>query len=184
MITIKGFNFNIQAKIFTGYFMILICLVLSLLIVINRMTVLQDEVDFVSQHDIEVTDLANQIQKNVLEMESGMRGYVITGDEEYLESYNLGNRSWLDNYNKLYSLLAENGNQQRHLEKIKPMILNWITQFWRIYHQSKKGNNISALNEFFEKKTGKKNIDEIRTQFDSFLADEKKLTAERIDQAQ
>src|SRR4051794_34291391 len=107
--------------------MILICLVLSLLMVMNRMTDLQNEVDYVSQHDIEVTDLANKIQKNILEMESGMRGYVIAGDEGYLESYNLGNRSWQDNYNKLYSLLEENGNQQRHLEKIKPMILNWIS---------------------------------------------------------
>ena len=107
--------------------MILICLVLSLLMVMNRMTDLQDEVDYVSQHDIEVTDLANKIQKNILEMETGMRGYVITGDEEYLESYHLGNRSWQDNYNKLHSLLEENGSQQRHLEKIKPMILNWIS---------------------------------------------------------
>ena len=75
----------------------------------NRMTVLQEEVDFVSQHDIEVHDLANKIQKNVLDMETGMRGYVITGDEEYLEPYHLASRSWLDNYNKLHSLLAENG---------------------------------------------------------------------------
>ena len=45
----------------------------------------------------------------------------------------------------------------------------------------KSENNVSALNEFFEKKTGKTHMDEIRTQFDSFLANEKKLTAERID---
>ena len=113
-------------------------MVLSLLMVMNRMTDLQEEVDYVSQHDIEVTDLANKIQKNILEMETGMRGYVIAGDEEYLESYHLGNRSWQDNYNKLHSLLEENGSQQRHLEKIKPMILNWITQFRRICHQSKR----------------------------------------------
>ena len=97
------------------------------------MTVLQNEVNFLSQHDIEVHDLANQIQKNVLDMETGMRGYVITGDEEYLEPYNLASRSWLDNYNKLHSLLADNGKQQRNLEEIKPLIMKWI-QFRRICH--------------------------------------------------
>src|SRR3954447_9075864 len=127
VITIKGFNYNIRAKIFTGYIIILICLVVSLLMVMNRMTDLQNEIDYVAQHDIEVNDLANQIQKNILEMETGMRGYVIAGDEEYLESYHLGNRSWQDNYNKLHSLLEESGSQQRHLEKIKPMIMDWIT---------------------------------------------------------
>ena len=145
------------------------------------MTDLQEEVDYVSQHDIEVNDLANKIQKNILEMETGMRGYVIAGDEEYLESYHLGNRSWQDNYNKLHSLLEENGSQQRHLEKINPMILNWITNSGEYVINQKNENNVSALNEFFEKKTGKNHMDEIRTQFDSFLANEKKMTAERID---
>ncbi len=156
-------------------------MVLSLLMVMNRMTDLQEEVDYVSQHDIEVNDLANKIQKNILEMETGMRGYVIAGDEEYLESYHLGNRSWQDNYNKLHSLLEENGSQQRHLEKINPMILNWVTNSGEYVINQKNENNVSALNEFFEKKTGKTHMDEIRTQFDSFLANEKKLTAERID---
>ena len=145
------------------------------------MTDLQEEVDYVSQHDIEVNDLANKIQKNILEMETGMRGYVIAGDEEYLESYHLGNRSWQDNYNKLHSLLEENGSQQRHLEKINPMILNWVTNSGEYVINQKSENNVSALNEFFEKKTGKNNMDEIRTQFDSFLENEKKLTTERID---
>ena len=156
-------------------------MVLSLLMVMNRMTDLQEEVDYVSQHDIEVNDLANKIQKNILEMETGMRGYVIAGDEEYLESYHLGNRSWQDNYNKLHSLLEENGSQQRHLEKINPMILNWVTNSGEYVINQKSENNVSALNEFFEKKTGKNHMDEIRTQFDSFLANEKKMTAERID---
>ena len=146
------------------------------------MTVLQNEVNFISEHDIEVHDLANQIQKNVLDMETGMRGYVITGDEEYLEPYNLASRSWLDNYNKLHSLLADNGRQQRNLEEIKPLIMNWITNSGEYVINQKKENNIAALNEHFENNTGKEITDQLRTQFDSFLAEEKKLTAERIDQ--
>ena len=146
------------------------------------MTVLQDEVNFISQHDIEVHDLANQIQKNVLDMETGMRGYVITGDEEYLEPYNLASRSWLDNYNKLHSLLADNGRQQRNLEEIKPLIMKWISSSGEYVINQKKENNIAALNEHFENNTGKEITDQLRTQFDSFLAEEKKVTAERIDQ--
>ncbi|MFK9091503.1 CHASE3 domain-containing protein [Bacillus salipaludis] len=177
---IKGWNYNIHAKIITGYLTILVCLVLALLIVINRMTALQNEVDFISKHDIEVHDLANQIQKNILDMETGMRGYVITGDVEYLEPYNLGSRSWPDNYNKLHSMLADNSRQQRNLEEIKPLILNWQASSGEYVINQKKANNETALNQYFEKKTGKKVTDQLRTQLDSFLANEKKLTAERI----
>ena len=145
------------------------------------MTVLQDEVSFISEHDIEVHDLANQIQKNVLDMETSMRGYMITGDEEYLEPYNSSSRSWLDNYNKLHSLLADNGRQQRNLEDIKPLIMNWITNSGEYVINHKKQNNIAALNEHFENNKGKEITDQLRTQFDSFIAEEKDLTAERID---
>src|SRR3954469_1210214 len=120
----KGLHFNIHTKIIAGYLFILVCLVVSLLIVMNRMSDMQKEVDYVTQHDMEVHNLANQIQKNVLDMETGMRGYVITGKEEYLEPYNTASRNWLDNFNKLHSLLANNGTQQRNLEEMKPLIMN------------------------------------------------------------
>ncbi|KLT15498.1 histidine kinase [Neobacillus vireti] len=166
----------------TGYLVILICLVLSLLIVINRMTVLQKEIDYVSEHDIEVHDLANQIQKNILDMETGMRGYVITGNDEYLEPYNLASRSWLNNYNKLYTLLTDNSRQQRNLEEMKPLILSWVTNSGEYVINSKKANNTAALDKHFSENTGKKLTDQLRTQFESFLANEKKITTERTKQ--
>lgn len=180
--TIKGWKYNIHAKIITGYVTILVCLVLSLLIVINRMTALQNEVNFISKHDIEVHDLANQIQKNILDMETGMRGFVITGDEEYLEPYHLASRSWLDNYNKLHSMLTDNGKQQRNLEEIKPLLLTWMEKSGEYVVNQKRANNTAALDEHFNKNTGKKMIDQLRTQLDSFLANEKQLTADRISQ--
>ncbi|MFO1445155.1 CHASE3 domain-containing protein [Bacillus sp. Bva_UNVM-123] len=164
-----------------GYLTILICLVLSLLFVINRMTDLQNEVNFLSKHDIEVHDLANKIQKNVLDMETGMRGYVITGDEAYLEPYNLASRSWQDNYNKLHSLLVENGMKQQNLEEIKSLIMKWISSSGDYVINQKKANNVSGLNEHFEKNIGKNITDQLRTQLDSFIADQKTMTADRVD---
>ncbi|MCM3570510.1 ATP-binding protein [Neobacillus mesonae] len=144
------------------------------------MTALQKEVDFVSQHDVEVHDLANQIQKNMLDMETGMRGFVITGDEQYLEPYNQANRSWLNNYNKLHSLLKENGNQQRTLDEMKPLIIDWITDFGEAAIQQKKAGDTTALNAQFKNHGEEKMMEQLRTQFTSFLAKEKQSTNERI----
>lgn len=144
------------------------------------MNYLQNEVNFLSQHDLEVHDLANKIQKNILDMETGMRGYVITGDEAYLEPYNLASRSWLDNYNKLHSMLGKNGKEQRNLEEMKPLILEWITDSGENVINEKKENNISNVNEHFMKNTGKNITDQLRIQLDSFIAEQKKLTTERV----
>ncbi|NYE05969.1 two-component system chemotaxis sensor kinase CheA [Bacillus niacini] len=177
----KGLHFNIHTKIIAGYVFILICLVVSLLIVMNRMSAMQKEVDFVTQHDMEVHNLANQIQKNVLDMETGMRGFVITGDEEYLEPYNTASKNWLDNYNTLHSLLADNGAQKRNLEEVKPLIMNWITNSGSYVITQKKASNQTALDEFFNNNKGKKMTDELRAHFDSFLENQKNLTNERVE---
>lgn len=143
---------------------------------------MQKEIDYVSEHDIEVHDLANQIHKNVLDMETGMRGYVITGNKDYLEPYNFASRSWLDNYNKLHSLLTDNSRQQRNLEEMKPLILNWVANTGEYVINAKKAKNTAALDKHFSENTGKKLTDQLRTQLDSFLANEKKITTERTKQ--
>ncbi|MED4224881.1 CHASE3 domain-containing protein [Neobacillus cucumis] len=146
------------------------------------MTDLQDEVGYVAEHDIEIHDLANQIQKNVLDMETGMRGYAITGDEQYLEPYNEGSRSWLDNYNNLHTLLADNGAQQRNLEEMKPLIEKWIADSGEYVINAKRNHETTALTKHFKENKGKNITDQLRTQFDSFLATEKELTAKRTNQ--
>jgi two-component system, chemotaxis family, sensor kinase CheA len=178
----KGIHFNIHTKMIAGYLFILICLVVSLLIVMNRMSALQEEVDFISQHDMEVHNLANQIQKNVLDMETGMRGYVITGNEEYLEPYHLASRSWLENYNTLHSLLGNNGNQQRNLEEIKPLITNYIANSADYVVTQKELNNQAALDNHFKNNKGKKLTDELRAHFDSFLENQNRRTNQRVEQ--
>lgn len=177
----KGFNLNIQAKIFIVYVSIVACLGVSLLIVNHAMKDLQAEIEFISNHDMTVHELTSQVQKNVLDMETGMRGYVITGDEQYLEPYEIGSRSWQDNYNKLYAMLADNPGQQRNLEQIRPLILSWVANTGEYVVQKKKENNAEALRHHFEQNTGKKTMDQLRTQLDSFLVDEKRVTAERIE---
>lgn len=177
----KGLHFNIHTKIIAGYLFILVCLVVSLLIVMNRMSAMQQEVDFVTKHDMEVHNLANQIQKNVLDIETGMRGYVITGNEEYLEPYNTASRSWLDNYNTLHSLLADNGAQKRNLEEIKPLIMTYINSSAEYVVNQKTINNQTVLDDFFNNNKGKKRTDELREHFDSFLENQKNVTTERVE---
>ena len=59
-------------------------------------------------------------------METGQRGYIITGEASYLEPYNSAATSWEKDYNALYQLLNNNPNQQEKLEKIKGSIQDWI----------------------------------------------------------
>jgi two-component system chemotaxis sensor kinase CheA len=174
-------KYNIHAKIITGYLSIMICLGLSLLLVNDRMTNLQKGVYNASNQNIEIHDLLNQLQKNILDMETGMRGYLIGGEDQYLEPYEIGSRSWLGNYNKLHSQLGNNVEQQHNLEQMKPLIMSWVTNTGEYVINLKKENNAADLNRYFKQNKGKRTMDQLRTQFDSFLAEEKIVTTAQME---
>lgn len=174
--------FKIKPKIMLGYILILVCLGLSLLVVSSRVTDLQKEVSFISSHDMEVHDQLNELQKRMLDLETGMRGFVITGDEQYLEPYNEANRTWQEAYNKIRQLVSDNPPQLQSLEAIKETIQIWLKTSGDTVVRMKKDNNTAALNDYFKQNAGKKVMDQLRTQFDSFLITEKNLTALRVQQ--
>lgn len=177
----NNLKINIRIKIVLGYLLILLCLGAFLWIVSDRISSLQQEADFIEQHDIEVHNLTHEIEKNMLEMETGQRGYVITGDEDYLEPFNNALTAWQINYNKLYQLISDNAEQANHLENIKENIKEWIQVAGQPAVQLKQlGHDEEALH-FFINDPGQQAMDSIHDMFLSFRKTERELTAARID---
>lgn len=175
-----AWNLKIRGKIGLGYFIILLMLGLFLLIVASRITALEHETMFLSDHDIEVHELTYQIEKNVLDMETGMRGYVITGAESYLEPYNNGLANWQINYEKLNALIADNPEQVQNLGNIRDSIELWINSAGQYVIDLKRNGEEAAINTFYRNDTGKLIVDTIRAQSDYFRDNERNLTSERI----
>ncbi|WP_237391657.1 CHASE3 domain-containing protein [Paenibacillus dendrobii] len=171
---------NIGSKITLGYIFILVCFGIFLLVVTNRVASLQHETDFVSEHDIEVHDLANSVEKSLLDMETGQRGFAITGDVSYLDPYNKASEAWETNYSKLYSLLADNPAQQENLTDIRQNINKWIEIAGKPIIDLKKAGRDDEVMQFFKTDPGKSEMDSIRSKFNSFLSTEKALTNERV----
>ncbi|WP_136604917.1 CHASE3 domain-containing protein [Paenibacillus dokdonensis] len=176
----KKIKLSIGSKITLGYIFILICVAVFLLVVTNRVASLQHETDFISQHDIEVHDLANSVEKSLLDMETGQRGYAITGDLSYLEPYNEASSAWETNYNNLYLLLTDNPSQQENLKDIRQSIEKWIDTAGKPVIDMKKNGREDEVKQFFSKDPGKDTMDSIRNKFNSFLTTEKALTIERV----
>ncbi|GIO96462.1 histidine kinase [Paenibacillus lautus] len=178
----NNLKFNIRSKIVVGYLMILLCLGAFLWIVSDRISSLQEEADFIEKHDIEVHNLTHEIEKNLLEMETGQRGYVITGDDTYLEPFNQALSSWQINYNKLYKLVSDNSEQANHLENIKENIKEWITNAGQPAVQLKQlGQDEEALH-FFINDPGQQAMNSIHELFLSFRGKERELTTSRIEE--
>lgn len=176
----QPWSLKIRSKIALGYMMILLMLGLFLVIVSSRITSLEKETVFLSDHDIEVHELTYRIEKNVLDMETGQRGYVLTGDEAYLEPYNDGMVEWRVNAAKLNNLIIDNPNQVRNLNTITENIEKWIEVAGQHVVELKKNGHSAAVSAFFRNDAGKSVIDTIRSQSDYFRDIERTLTNTRI----
>lgn len=176
------FKFTIRTKIVLGYMAAIVCFIVSLVFVDNRITVMQQERNYVIEHDLAIHDLTNRIEKHLLDMEASQRGFTITGDQEYLDPYNKGKSSWRQDYLQLYDLLADNPSQQNKLAGIRALIEHWIEIAGDTAVNLKKENRTEALAQFYKRDPGKQNMDEIRAQFEAFRHTETNLTNERAAQ--
>ncbi|MGG1575284.1 CHASE3 domain-containing protein [Fictibacillus sp. NRS-1165] len=174
-------RFGIRAKIFAGYLVIILCLVVSILSVNNQIASMQKERNFIINHDIEVHSLTNEIDKQVLDMENGQRGFILTGDESYLKPYDRAADNWESNYNRLSELISDKPTQQKRLADIKTSIQNWIQYTGEPSIQLKRENKDKEVVSFLKKDAGSKSVEQIRSQFDTFRTTEKGLTKERAD---
>ncbi|MDM5314971.1 ATP-binding protein [Fictibacillus sp. b24] len=177
----NNFRFGIRQKIITGYIVIIICLIAAILAVTNQLDTMKSERNFIIEHDFAVRDLTNQIEKDLLTMETNKRAYIITGDESYLQLFNDARSQWAKDYNDLNELLSDNPNQKKNIAAINENIKEWIIVAGDPPIKMKQRNDTAGITAFFKQDPGKSKTEQVLQQFDSFRAKEKEITQQRAD---
>lgn len=176
----RNLRFKIRSKILLGYFLIICCLGVSILVVSERIDTLQTEIETIASRDIEVHNLITNIRYNVISMETSQRGYVITGNDLYLEPYIRGKTEWEANYNALYQFLSDDPSTTKKLEEIKLTIQRWITTAGEPTLEMRKNNNTQGIIDFFNDDIGQKDVDALRIQLESLRQGEITSTKNNI----
>ncbi|NGM84059.1 response regulator [Paenibacillus sp. 7124] len=176
----RVWNLKVRGKIALGYSMILFLLGLFLVIVQGRISELEQETVMLSGHDMQVNALTFQIEKNVLDMETGQRGYALTGDESYLAPYYDGLEQWRIHYTDLNAMISGNSSQVDNLSNIKTNIETWIVKSGQYVVDLKQAGRDAEVSAYFRADTGKSIVDQIRKQSKHFRDIEKTITSQRI----
>ncbi len=176
----KKARFNIGAKIGIGYLIVILALAAAIFVVRAQIDKLETEMNFVAGHDMDVHDRANQIEKNAVDMETGQRGFIITGEDKYLDPYNKGKADWETNYQTLYELISDNPAQQAKLDEAKSKIENWIQIAGEATIAMKRAGDTEGIRQFFVDDPGKQDMDAFRQVVAEFTDTEKSLTTKRV----
>ncbi|MFD2613587.1 CHASE3 domain-containing protein [Paenibacillus gansuensis] len=170
---------GIRSKILWSSMISILLFIFSMLLINNQINELKKERNYIISHDFQVQELSNRIEKDVLDMETGQRGFIITGDPAYLEPYNAGIANWKMNIQKLRLLLEQQPGLQQKLDEIGTLIESWSAAAGEPLIQLRKENKTGQIQEFFRTDPGKKEMDQIRTHLSDFREAGLDLTTQR-----
>ncbi|PAD31584.1 methyl-accepting chemotaxis protein [Paenibacillus sp. 7523-1] len=173
--------FKIFYKIGLGYLFVLAVLAGSILLIQNSIGQLQEELDYLVDHDMKVHALTYELEKNMVDMETGQRGYVITGQESYLEPYIEGKEKLVELKEQLAGLISDNPAQLTLLQDIHNSMNDWIQVAGEPVVSLRQANDLEAVRQFFATDPGKADMDEIRSSLITFRNNELALTESRTE---
>ncbi|MCU6710812.1 ATP-binding protein [Paenibacillus sp. J5C_2022] len=164
-------SFSIRYKIAIGYILMIGCLGAAIGIISERIQHQQQEMETLSSKSIEISSLITTIRYNVISMETSQRGYIITGDEAYLEPYTQGKAEWRNNLEDLQDHFYADPEKQKELEGIKATIEHWIDTYGEPTIQLRRDNETATVIDYFRNDSGKSSIERLREQLESLRTD-------------
>lgn len=78
-------------------------------------------------HTYEVLEEVSRIQASMVDQETGVRGYLVAGDERFLEPYRTGQRAYAEAFAKAKQLTADNAAQQARFAEVDRLAQTWRT---------------------------------------------------------
>jgi CheY-like chemotaxis protein/signal transduction histidine kinase/CHASE3 domain sensor protein/putative methionine-R-sulfoxide reductase with GAF domain len=133
-------------------------------------------------HSNQVLYEFEQILKFSIDAETGVRGYIITGDAIFLKPFETANSKIIEKIEKVKELTKDNSTQQKNIEEL-------TKQFKLRFENLNRGvtlrkNNFEKARTFVASREGKQIQDEIRKTIEKAQEVERTLLAQRVQESQ
>ncbi len=178
---------KLRTKIILGSCTSLVLVAVLAVISVISIKSLLDINDWVD-HTHTAIEYATETEKLVVDLETGVRGFLIAGKDGFLEPYIAGKKALGDNIRRAKEHVSDNPKQVERLEAVEILIKEWyekvadpeIAERRKVIDGTATMKDITAL---VEAGTGKKIIDKQRVTIRKFIEIERKLMQARQTEA-
>lgn len=144
---------------------------------------LQETTEWV-EHTHKVLESAELVLAYAVNMETGMRGYLLAGEKDFLEPYNKGKKSFFKDINVLRETVSDNPAQVKRLNEIEKLISDWLANVVdpviELRAQVSRGiSTLEDIDDYVSKQKGKQYFDAFRSKIAEFSDIERNLMAKR-----
>jgi len=168
---------SIGIKIALSFGIVIILLLFIGLISHQNLSRLKSEADWVS-HTYDVLHNIELVFGDLKDAETGQRGYLITGLEEYLQPYTNSRAKLEVEINNLRNLTIDNPAQQQRIEILEPLISEKFKELDETINL-RKTEGFNAARDIVITDVGKKVMDDIRVILSEMTKEENDLLKER-----
>ena len=127
----------------------------------------------------QVVDAANAILNDLLDAETSVRGFAITGDEEFLGPYKAALERIDPDTGALRVLVADDPQQRERMKEIEPLITKKFSLL-REGIELRRNSGLEAIVELSKLKRGKTTMDAIRALIADMKAEENRRASESL----
>jgi methyl-accepting chemotaxis protein len=178
-------RFSLKYKIMIGGLLPLVFLIVINVIGLMNLNGLLDGLKSVNHTHIVIQD-AILIQKIAVDMETGERGFLLTGNEDFLEPYN----RWAKEYNKVIdhaeNSVSDNPKQVALLQQAHVILDAWKTDVADKYiakrkelNNTKSKDTLNIISKLVSTESGKIHMDKFRELMNTIINNEKELLKNR-----
>jgi len=134
------------------------------------------------KHTYEVLRNLDETVARLVDAETGQRGYLLTGDDAYLEPYRAAIKSIDQTIGNLKNLTSDNPNQQKRIQILEPLVEKKVTELQRTI-DLRKNEGLAAANRVVLEGSGKHWMDQIRAVVAEMANEEEDLLKLRTQKA-
>ena len=145
-----------------------------------RNTVRFSEASEWREHTYDVLRNIDAIVAGLVDAETGQRGYLLTGQESYLEPYRAAMQNVGLTMQNLSSLTSDNPNQQKRIHILKPLVEKKLGEL-QLTIDLRKKEGLASANKVVLEGSGKRWMDQIRALLSEMTNEEEALLRARTE---
>jgi serine phosphatase RsbU (regulator of sigma subunit)/CHASE3 domain sensor protein len=122
---------------------------------------------------------SKQLLSHLVDQETGERGYVITGDADFLDPYTTGRRAAAQDLVKIRALVGDNSTIAADLKTVDDQWQRWLSGVAEPEVNARQAGDLSQSQQLVDNQLGKTLFDSLRSKVAALQADVTRLTAEQ-----
>lgn len=171
-------NWTIKRKILAGIYLPVVLLVVLSAISFVSVRSITESSDWV-EHTQEAISSSEHILVSAVNMETGLRGFLLAGKDEFLEPFEAGSTEAFKSINDLKIKVSDNPKQVERLGKIEDLLSRWKSEIAepeiRLRREVTNSLGMQEIVEIVQEARGKALFDQMRSHIAAFQNEELQL---------